>query len=139
MTLFTLVNQGGDAMAKKIPGTSLTDYGVEIYEKYHYTCVYCGFDGRPFDAWMQLSIDHIRPKNSGGTDESVNLIVSCRSCNSITSKMKFERSQTKAEILRMKREKVSERRKRFYNNWLEAVAPRYLKRPLPKVDPRSND
>jgi 5-methylcytosine-specific restriction endonuclease McrA len=42
------------------------------YARHHYTCVFCGFDGRGFDAWMQLTVDHLRPRNSGGSDEPDN-------------------------------------------------------------------
>ena len=45
-------------MAGRLPGTSLGDYGSEVFERDHFTCVYCGFDGRLFDNWMQLSVDH---------------------------------------------------------------------------------
>lgn len=43
------------------------DYDA-IYQRDHFTCAYCGFDGRPFDNWMQLVGDHIRPVAKGGTD-----------------------------------------------------------------------
>ena len=49
-------------MPDDISGTSLAGYGAETYECYHCTCVYCGFDGRGFDAWMQLTVDHLRPR-----------------------------------------------------------------------------
>jgi hypothetical protein len=116
-------------MSTQISGTS-PKLWEQIYKKYHYTCVYCGFDGRPFDSWVQLSIDHVLPKNSGGTDKPENLVPACRSCNSITSRMKFNNNLSIKEIIQMKRERVLERRKIFYNNWIETVAPQYLNRPL---------
>ena len=76
-------------MSSDLPGTSLADYGEDTYQRYHFTCVYCGFDGRTFDSWMQLSIDHIRPISCSGSNEPDNLVVACRACNSITSRMKF--------------------------------------------------
>jgi hypothetical protein len=53
-----------DRMPDDISGTSLAGYGAETYARYHYTCVYCGFDGRGFDAWMQLTVDHIKPTSA---------------------------------------------------------------------------
>ena len=37
-----------------LPGTALGDYGVKVFERDEFICVYCGFDGRLFDNWMQL-------------------------------------------------------------------------------------
>jgi 5-methylcytosine-specific restriction endonuclease McrA len=124
-------------MSSDLAGTSLIGYGAEIYEKYHYTCVYCGFDGRPFDSWMQLSIDHILPKSMGGKDDPSNLVVACRACNSITSRMSFRKDQTPQEIVVEKRQRVLERRREFYEHWSKTVAPRYLDRPLPEVKKKS--
>jgi 5-methylcytosine-specific restriction endonuclease McrA len=118
-------------MSDDLSGTSLGGYGAEVYEKYHFTCVYCGFDGRSFDSWMQLSIDHIRPRSCGGTDALDNLVVACQACNSITSRMEFGPDRSREDILREKRAKVRARRAVFYGHWLKAVAPRYLDRPLP--------
>jgi len=120
-------------MLKILPGTSFLENSKKAYEKYHYTCVYCGFDGRPFDSWMQLSIDHIRPISSGGTDALKNLVVCCRMCNSMTGRMKFDLKVPIPEILEMKRKRVLERREIFYKDWVETVAPKYLNRPLPKI------
>lgn len=112
--------------------TSLLGYGREIYERDHFTCQYCGFDGRTFDAWMQLSIDHVRPRSSGGDDARGNLVTACHSCNAITSRMQFAADLSRDEVFRLKREHVAERRQRFHAGWLEHVAPRHLARPLPR-------
>lgn len=118
-------------MPEKISG-SLGDYGVETYKRYHFTCVYCGFDGRPFDSWMQLSIDHIRPKNSKGDNSADNCVVACRACNSITSRMKFD-NETREEIIEAKRKRVIERHKKYFSKWQELVPPAYFEMPLPET------
>jgi 5-methylcytosine-specific restriction endonuclease McrA len=120
-------------METELPGTSLGDYGGSTYEKYHFTCVYCGFDGRTFDSWMQLSIDHVVPRSSGGSDAKSNLVVCCRACNSITSRLRFDSKKTFQEIFDEKRKRVASRRPAFYEYWLSNVAPKYLKRPLPDL------
>ena len=33
--------------------------GHAIFARHAFTCTYCGFDGRDFLSWMQLSLDHI--------------------------------------------------------------------------------
>jgi 5-methylcytosine-specific restriction endonuclease McrA len=48
-----------------------------IYEKYDGRCAYCG--------WKilihEMQIDHLYPKNRGGTDSIENLNPACRVCN----------------------------------------------------------
>ncbi|HMN45855.1 MAG TPA: HNH endonuclease signature motif containing protein [Povalibacter sp.] len=107
-----------------------TESNETTYEKCHFTCVYCGFDGRTFDAWMQLSIDHIRPRSCGGTDEPNNRVAACGSCNSLTSRMTFAPEASRAEMLEKKRQYVAESRRNYYKVWAEKVMPRYLERPL---------
>jgi hypothetical protein len=109
------------------------DSARDCFERCHFTCVYCGFDGRAFDAWMQLSIDHLRPRSSGGTDERENLVAACGQCNSITCKMKFPPELSLSEILEQKRTYVIQSRRGYYQRWMEEVAPHFLDRPLPGV------
>ena len=107
-----------------------TELDEVTYERCHFTCVYCGFDGRGFDEWMQLSIDHVVPRSCGGTDEPQNRVAACGSCNCITSRMKFDATMPRAEILEKKREYIRESRKNYYRVWAEKVAPKFLERPL---------
>jgi len=79
----------GVLQMNRLSGTSLGDYGVGVFERDNFTCAYCGFDGRTFDNWMQLSVDHILPKSSARDDSSENMVTACQSCNSITSRMRF--------------------------------------------------
>jgi 5-methylcytosine-specific restriction endonuclease McrA len=46
----------------------------DIKEHFQHRCVYCG-------STEQLTIDHIKPKTSGGRDEARNLVCACRTCN----------------------------------------------------------
>ena len=122
-------------MDENLSDTSLGGYGVDVYERDHFTCVYCGFDGRPFDSWMQLSIDPVRPQSQGGTDAISNMVCACKACNSITSRMKFEDLESPEEIIEKKRTRIAERRVVFYEKWRQYVGPHYLDRPLPPVGP----
>lgn len=107
----------------------------EAYRRDRWTCVYCGFDGSSFDSWMQLTLDHIFPQHQDDeVDHSPkNLVACCTSCNSITSRMKFEKGQNLNEILDEKRKRVSERRAWYFDKWKEHVLPHALERPLPSV------
>lgn len=49
-----------------------------IVERDGYTCMYCG---STFEAeWFTL--DHVIPREKGGSNKSSNLVCSCQSCNS---------------------------------------------------------
>jgi len=114
-------------------GKSLTDYGAAIYKKCQYTCAYCGFDGRSFENWRQLTIDHIRPTMQHGQNTEENKIVACHSCNSITSRMTFLPDDSINTILEKKRARVRETLKRDFEYWRTEVAPSLISRPLPDV------
>nr|WP_302578297.1 HNH endonuclease [Methanobrevibacter arboriphilus] len=49
-----------------------------VYERDNYTCLCCGIQ-------TDLSIDHIVPRSSGGSNDMSNLQTLCRSCNSAKS------------------------------------------------------
>ncbi len=107
-----------------LSGTALGDYGHPVFQRDGFVCVYCGFDGNGFHQWRQLSVDHLRPADAGGTDSSDNLVTACNFCNSATSRMKFSPDQSANEILALKKQHVADRLKSFYKFWWEKVAPR---------------
>lgn len=107
---------------------SIRGYGHPIHKKYNYICQYCGFDGRPFPCWLQLTIDHVIPRSCGGSDNDDNKVTACQACNSITSRMKFKRGMSFQDVLKAKRERIIERQKDFFEFWRNEVAPEYLKR-----------
>lgn len=49
----------------------------DIFKRDRFTCQYCG---RTVPE-VVLEIDHIKPVSKGGTNDSLNLITSCRACN----------------------------------------------------------
>ena len=102
-----------------------------VYQRDRWTCVYCGFDGRSFDSWMQLTLDHVMPQHLEGEHLENNLVACCHACNSITNRMKFESEQSRDEILSLKRERVRERRTWYLDKWREFVLPHILDQPLP--------
>jgi len=70
-------------------GRSRTGYGRPVFSQCGFACVYCGYRmDRPFEAWLQLSIDHVIPssaKRDGYTEAWVedvaNMVTCCRACN----------------------------------------------------------
>jgi len=47
---------------------SLRGYGHKTHVRYGFTCQYCGYDGRAFPNWLQLTIDHVVPMSQGGVE-----------------------------------------------------------------------
>jgi 5-methylcytosine-specific restriction endonuclease McrA len=105
---------------------SLRGYGHETHLKNNFTCQYCGYDGRSFPNWFQLSIDHIVPMSQGGEDNENNKITVCQACNSITSRMTFPEGMPKDEIIAKKRKRVRDRREDYFEFWQNHVAPQYI-------------
>jgi len=57
-----------------------------IYREHKFNCVYCGINinqNTPDGKKVVMTIDHRVPINMGGTDEYDNLVLACRTCNSI--------------------------------------------------------
>jgi hypothetical protein len=50
---------------------------------YGYSCGYCGV--RESDAGSRLTLDHFRPRSSGGEDDFDNLVYCCHGCNEFKS------------------------------------------------------
>jgi len=103
---------------------SLRGYGHATHVQYNFTCQYCGYDGRDFPNWLQLTIDHIIPRSHGGTDDAENKITVCQACNSITSRMKFSGQLTREEIIELKKNRVRERQSEYYKFWETHVKPK---------------
>lgn len=110
-----------------------TESDAVTYERYHYTCIYCDFDGRGFDGWMQLTIEHVRPRSCGGSDEPDNRAAACGACNNMTSKMSFSAKQTTEEIFQEKLKQIVKSRNGYYSYWTTHVAPKFLNRPLRRL------
>ena len=105
----------------------------EVYKRDRWTCVYCGFDGRAFDSWMQLTLDHIFPQHQGKDHSLDNLVACCTSCNSITSRMKFEPKLSREKVLAEKLARVRERRAWYLERWKELVLPYVIEQSLPET------
>lgn len=50
----------------------------EVFKRDKFTCQYCGAKAPD----VVLQVDHVHPKSKGGKDDLLNLVTSCRSCNS---------------------------------------------------------
>ena len=105
---------------------TLRGKGHKIFLRDRFQCRYCGFDGREFLAWQQLTLDHVVPKNAKGTDANNNLVTCCSACNSITSRMKFDLGTPVQEIIARKCARVRERHVKCLEFWKAEVVQTYL-------------
>lgn len=71
----------------------------EIFARDGFMCIYCGFDGRSFEGWQFLEVDHFKPRCLGGGDDRENLVTSCAICNRLKGANYWEsRDRVRAEI-----------------------------------------
>jgi hypothetical protein len=79
-------------------GTARHGYGIPVFERCGYACAYCGLDMlASYEAWLQLSIDHVIPHQMIRRDYSkewiedlANLVTCCRSCNEFGNRFRFD-------------------------------------------------
>lgn len=48
-----------------------------LFRRDHHVCAYCGDEFSPVD----LTRDHVQPRSRGGTNDWVNSVTACKSCN----------------------------------------------------------
>ena len=71
--------------------TARHGYGPPVFAECGYACVYCGLDmGATFEAWLQLSVDHVIPRQMADrgwpralVEDITNLVTCCRACNDL--------------------------------------------------------
>lgn len=56
------------------------DKRLAIYLRDGWRCVWCGESGGDADA-PGMTLDHLRPRTEGGSNEADNLVTSCLACN----------------------------------------------------------
>ena len=80
----------------------------EIFKRDSFTCMYCGSKAPD----VLLEIDHIDPVSKGGTNEILNLITSCRDCNSgksnrlLSDSSTLDKKRLQLEILQERQEQI---------------------------------
>jgi 5-methylcytosine-specific restriction endonuclease McrA len=74
---------------------------LQILERDHYRCQYCGLDGRnSFENALLMGVDFIVPRAHKGKKIPNNLVACCRPCNLIKGRRIFENfKQAKAYVL----------------------------------------
>ena len=80
----------------------------EVFKRDSFTCQYCGRKAPD----LLLNVDHIEPIADGGTNDFLNLITSCRDCNSGKSKRRLS-DTTVIDKQRAQLEELQERREQI--------------------------
>ena len=83
---------------------SLKDYGSDIYRRDKYQCQYCELDGKTFENWLNLTIDHVIPKAQGGSENASNKVTACRACNTFENRAHIDNFEQKKKLILAKRE-----------------------------------
>lgn len=80
----------------------------EVFKRDSFTCQYCGEKAPE----VVLELDHITPVSKGGTSDIINLVTSCRSCNSgksdrtLSDATAVAKSRAQAEQLEERRQQL---------------------------------
>jgi len=80
----------------------------EVFKRDSFTCQYCGAKSPD----VVLEIDHITPVSDGGTNDILNLVAACRSCNAGKSDRRLSDSSA-IEMRRSQLEDLEERRQQL--------------------------
>ena len=87
-----------------------------IYEKYNFTCQYCGWSGATnFEQWIRgrFAIDHVVPTKHGGSDDDSNLVLACGVCNTLKGQEPCQSVSEGKEIIARKKKEAEAWFKRF--------------------------
>ncbi len=100
---------------------SLRGYGKDIFERDNYICQYCGLDGKIFENWLMLSIDHLLPTNDIERNDKKWCVTACKFCNTAKNKNKYIKT-TPQDMINQKRKEIMKTRNEYYEFWIENVA-----------------
>lgn len=80
----------------------------EVFKRDSFTCLYCGRKAPD----VVLEIDHVKPVSGGGTNDILNLVTSCRECNSgksnrhLSDNTVIEKQRNQLEELQCRKEQI---------------------------------
>lgn len=80
----------------------------EVFKRDKFTCQYCGAAAPD----VVLEIDHIKPVSKGGTNDILNLVTSCRDCNSGKTNRELN-DHTAVRIQKQQLDDIQERREQL--------------------------
>jgi hypothetical protein len=96
---------------------------LRIWARDKFKCQYCGFDaGASPDAFYRasLTVDHLKPKKHGGTDDDKNLKTVCHPCNRFKSQEDLGPVQNVQRFLRLYQRECA---RPWYDEFVAAYDP----------------
>ncbi len=76
----------------------------DVLARADFRCAYCGIDLLcDFDTLFGASVDHLRPRCSGGLDGDDNAVAACRTCNQLKGDFPAETVDQAREVIAKKR------------------------------------
>ena len=109
---------------------SLRGYGHNIYKRDGFKCVYCGLDGsRSFSSWLNLSCDHLLPRDNPNWNNPEFIVTACIFCNGADNhyfKKAKERgitfkSKNRDELIDQRKPYVLKTRNEYKDFWAKNV------------------
>jgi hypothetical protein len=88
----------------------------EVFQRDGFRCVYCDHDGRTFEGWAFLVVDHFKPKSRGGDDDPENLKTACVICNHMKGAFEWP-------SLEETRSAIGNWRQQMHDYWERQVEP----------------
>jgi len=109
---------------------SLRGYSFKVHQRDDFKCRYCGLDGKKsFDNWLNLSRDHLLPKDHTDRDKDEYIVTACKFCNTADNGyfgqaqergLKFD-GLTPDELVKQRMKYVNETRNSYKMFWEEKV------------------
>lgn len=98
-----------------------------VFYRDGFRCRYCG--KTPADG-ITLTIDHVYPQSKGGGDEKINLVTSCKKCNS--HKLDVSMAEERIKEIWWQNRKLSEKiPRKGYEEMREEFEEEYPEKPIP--------
>lgn len=113
--------------------TALMGYARRVLQRDHWTCRYCGLDGRVWPNWLYLTWDHLLPRADARRDEDERgsqqyIVAACSFCNVVHNRTRFPvdvngRMRTPEEMAEQKHPFVLAKRADYEAFWRREVVP----------------
>lgn len=102
----------------------------DVMKRDNYKCQYCGFNGKKFEGFVFLTVDHVVPEKQknlrrlcsklkiDSVDVKKNLVTACRFCNSLENKWKVpKKTRNWKDVFIAKKEAIKRKRKEKMREW----------------------
>ncbi len=101
---------------------ALRGYAYPTHKRDGFRCVYCGWDGTDWPAWLFLSWDHLLPRGHQLRDNSDYIVTACRFCNEACNRTRFDvLGEKPEEIIAIKKKAIMRVRNEYEQFYRQEV------------------